>query len=303
MLTLREVLLLGATAPIWAFERYSPFKKRRFSWSPQRLSGQFGPALKASLTTKAPCILKTDESLSHYYDFRGLIGAKPATKVRAVLLGEKNAIDQIGMPKSELTLSEANDWIHAPSNGKLFAWLPLSQIGDVPQSIPHRLAWNNIDIPMSGILISSKGYFTSIHFDWSHGFLTQLYGQKRVTLISPRASRFLYLNSPFSIPIPRYSTKLPNKVLDAIPTFTDLAHAQIEQIVLKEGETLYIPPFWWHEVETLEPSASLAIRYHVPWHRSLSARVFELLVLQMRFALLQRAAKLILRNNLAHMLK
>ena len=303
MLTLREGLLLCATAPLWVTESYSPFTKRRFSWKPKRLSGRFGPTLRAAISSKTPCVVTADDDLSHYYDFRELIKRRPATTISAVPLGEKDTIDQFGMPKSELTLTEVNDWIHTPSKGRLFAWLPLHEMGDVPQAIPHRLGWNDIHTAMSGMFVSSQGYITRIHCDWEHGFLTQIHGRKRITLIAPQASRHLYLNSPFSTPIPRYATKLPSKIVDAISTFPGLANAHIEQIVLREGETLYTPPFWWHEVETLEPSASLAIRYNVPWHGSLSARVFELLIQRLRFAILQRAAKLIVKNNLAHMLK
>lgn len=303
MLTPREVLLLCATAPLWLAERHSPFRTRRFSWTPKRFSGQLAPMLKAAVTSKTPCVVTTDEDLSQYYDLGVLSRQRPATTISAVPLGEKDAIDQLGMPKRQLTLSEINEWIHTPAKGRLFAWLTLREMGDVPHALPPKLGSSEIDAAASGMFVSSKGYFTSIHFDWAHGFLTQIHGEKRVTLIAPQASRHLYLNSPFSTPIPRYATKLPNHVVDAIPTFTSLANVHLEQIVLKEGETLYIPPFWWHEVETLEPSASLAIRYDVPWHSSLCARVFELLILQLRFARLRRAAALIVRNNLTHMLK
>src|SRR5258708_162446 len=139
MLTLREVLLLGATAPFWITERYSPFKKRRFSWGLKRLSGRFGPNLKAAVASKTPCVVTTDDGLPPCYDFRGLVKRLPATKISAVPLGEKDGIDHYGMPKSELTLSEVNDWIHTPSKGRLFAWLPFHQMEDVPQLIPRRL--------------------------------------------------------------------------------------------------------------------------------------------------------------------
>jgi hypothetical protein len=303
MFTLRKASLLCATAPLWLTERHVSPAKRVFSWRPKRLDGSLASTFNQALASRTPCVLTGDRDLSRHYDFPALVKRQATSKLSVVPLGDKEAIDQLGMPQRELPLAEVHDWMHTPSKGRLFAWLPLGQMGDLPQSVPRWLGRNAIDTPMSGMFISSRGYFTRIHFDWAHGFLTQVQGKKRVTLIAPQASRHLYLNSPFSTPIPRYATQLPNRVLDAASTFTRLANAHIEQLVLCEGETLYIPPFWWHEVETLEPSAAVAIRYHVAWRQSLSARVFELLVLQVRFALLQRAAQLIIRNNLTHMLK
>ena len=78
----------------------------------------------------------------------------------------------------------------------------------------------------------------------------QLYGSKRVLLIAPRFSRFLYA-------FPDAPTKSQidpeNPDLQRFPRFADC-----EQLrwTLKPGDLLYIPRGWWHFLATDEVSIS-----------------------------------------------
>ena len=123
---------------------------------------------------------------------------------------------------------------------------------------------------------SSRGCVTPTHFDLCHGFLTQIRGRKRVLLVPPEHTRSMYRADPSGVnpnssPVDlalfvtglegekRFS-EAENKRADAerarFPK-TRVALGEIREVTLEPGDTLYIPPFWWHHVVTLETLETL----------------------------------------------
>jgi lysine-specific demethylase 8 len=112
-----------------------------------------------------------------------------------------------------------------------------------------------------------------VHYDASPAFLHQVYGVKRVALWPPSARAHLYPSDKFN-----YLAEL-SKVdarpwlqadpaadggVDArargaarFPRFAALPNVTID---LQPGETLAVPPGWWHATLTLSPSISVAVR-------------------------------------------
>jgi hypothetical protein len=114
----------------------------------------------------------------------------------------------------------------------------------------------------SGLWIGHKGNLTPLHYDTWHGCLAQLSGRKRVTLISPQQTSKIYQESPWSLK--SFSTRLPQNSKDADEIqFPKARQLRRLELVLEPGQLLYIPPYWWHEVESLDNSISLAVRYHL----------------------------------------
>jgi len=94
------------------------------------------------------------------------------------------------------------------------------------------------------------------HYDRSHNFLTQLIGRKRVLLYPPRQHAYLY-------PFPHTHVSYHQSQVDFndpdVLTFPDFARAGAVEAVLEPGDTLYIPPFWWHRIEALDLSLSMSV--------------------------------------------
>jgi Cupin-like domain len=122
---------------------------------------------------------------------------------------------------------------------------------------PNSAASRALDGPGSGILIGERGTITGLHYDYWHGFLAQIRGRKRVLLFPPEESKNLYVAMS-----PARMTHLPIRSLSAdkgrFPKIQKAAHVEL---VLEPGQVLYIPPFWFHEVEALEGCISMAFRY------------------------------------------
>lgn len=52
------------------------------------------------------------------------------------------------------------------------------------------------------------------------------------------------------------------------PDFTrypKFKNAKPMEFTLEPGEMLYLPPFWWHQVESLEPAISVSFWWALPW--------------------------------------
>jgi hypothetical protein len=107
------------------------------------------------------------------------------------------------------------------------------------------------------IWVGPGGHVESLHYDAVDGTLMQLHGAKKVLLFPPSQTYNLY---PFPVYIHlRYGFRLRSWFSQVYPekpdfhAFPKLKHA-LEykcELVLNQGELLYIPAGWWHEVTAL----------------------------------------------------
>lgn len=137
-------------------------------------------------------------------------------------------------------------------------------------------AWGNappspFSSKTASLWCSSRGCVTPTHFDLCHGFLTQIRGRKRVLLVPPEHTRSMYRADPSGVnpnssPVDlalfvtglegekRFSEAEKKRAHAERARFpkTRVALGEIREVTLGPGDTLYIPPFWWHHVVTLE---------------------------------------------------
>jgi len=111
------------------------------------------------------------------------------------------------------------------------------------------------------------------HFDRQANFLVQVKGIKRVFLLNPVEERFLYWQKDLQHPHYRQSYVWPRMPQ---PKQKHFKHAMGVQVTLYPGDALYIPPLWWHYIESRPPTTSihgLSIRDRTPFWLSLNADV------------------------------
>ena len=123
----------------------------------------------------------------------------------------------------------------------------------------HYNEWIRYLVPMNEelqtikIWIGSKGVVTKFHFDASNNFNVQIRGQKLFRLSAPRFHWNLH-HFPWLHPQSRktqlvkdglFGYKFPINDLSEMSLFDGVV---IHEVMLKEGDILYIPPFWDHEV-------------------------------------------------------
>ncbi len=101
----------------------------------------------------------------------------------------------------------------------------------------------------SALWFGPAGTITALHHDTSNILFCQILGRKRVRLAPP--------DNPLLLPFARglYSHIDPR---DPAPEHVDAAGSMFE-VVVEPGDALFIPVGWWHHVEALDVSISLAL--------------------------------------------
>ncbi|PSB55140.1 cupin-like domain-containing protein [Chamaesiphon polymorphus] len=105
------------------------------------------------------------------------------------------------------------------------------------------------------LLIAGEGTrFPVLHFDHFHlhAFIMQIYGDKEFTLFPPHQSEYLY-------PLDRYSNQsfIPDVDRPDLNRFPLFAKAVPIKVILKPGETIFMPSGWWHTTRMLTPSIAV----------------------------------------------
>jgi hypothetical protein len=104
------------------------------------------------------------------------------------------------------------------------------------------------------ILIGGRGAgFHVLHYDKDHlhAFISQLHGDKDFFVYAPDQAAHLY---------PKPSTPNQSRVDIFAPDLErhpDFVHARQLTLTLHPGETVFMPPGWWHTTRMSEPSISV----------------------------------------------
>ncbi|MEE6179660.1 cupin-like domain-containing protein [Mycobacterium sp. 050134] len=99
----------------------------------------------------------------------------------------------------------------------------------------------------TGIWMGQAGNATPFHNDQWHGLLFQISGHKRYTMVHPFDAVQLQHNWPAEA---RYDLAHADILPEDAPVLNELE--QVYQGILAPGEVLYVPPFWMHQVVTLD---------------------------------------------------
>jgi hypothetical protein len=107
------------------------------------------------------------------------------------------------------------------------------------------------------MFLGGEGQRTLLHNDQPCNFYVQVSGEKKWTLFSPRDSSLLYPVAGSTAYV-RSEVNLSSPDSSAHPLF---AQAQRYEAHLRPGDILWVPPFWWHEVENLTETIAVSYRF------------------------------------------
>ena len=129
---------------------------------------------------------------------------------------------------------------------------PLDSYMNIPPAYPASLQ-RKLRKPAT-LWLGPAGIVTPVHFDSAHNLLVQIHGRKKLILVPPQQSNYLYypalelghINySPVDVESPDY---------ERFPLFK---HATPMEVTLAPGEILFIPVRWWHYARAIDPTISL----------------------------------------------
>jgi len=109
----------------------------------------------------------------------------------------------------------------------------------------------------TNLWMAPKGVGSPLHYDIAHNMYCQISGEKRFRMFPPQDHSNLYL-----FPRVHPSTRSSQVHLDHVQTenFPRFKEATPWEAVLKPGDVLYIPPYWFHATEVVsEASISVSI--------------------------------------------
>ncbi|GGK48861.1 cupin-like domain-containing protein [Salinarimonas ramus] len=107
------------------------------------------------------------------------------------------------------------------------------------------------------------GNVTTLHYDTPNNFLAQVRGRKRLKMFSPWQARRLYPCRSKAYNMSRVNIDAPD--LERFPRFAD---AQMYEVEIEEGDLLFIPTYWWHQVYSETAGISVNI-WFIPMYRQL----------------------------------
>ena len=112
------------------------------------------------------------------------------------------------------------------------------------------------------VWMGSANTTAAMHYDTSSNYYIPLQGRKRFTLLPPSVqSRGLYPALH-----PYYRHLRPAAVASVLGSANGIAQhaAGLREVVVGPGDVLFIPAFWFHQVETLDPGGALALNLWSP---------------------------------------
>ena len=102
----------------------------------------------------------------------------------------------------------------------------------------------------------SKNTCTPFHYDCDHANLLYIIeGSKRIYMVHPKYEK--YMNGDRKI---QYGASWSSNSIDDVIINLKNNNIEYEEIILRKGQLLNIPRYWWHCVINIEPT--MAITYH-----------------------------------------
>jgi len=144
------------------------------------------------------------------------------------------------------------------------------------EQLPATVGSRTQSTAASSVWMGQSGNLTPLHNDPWHGLLIQLHGRKRVRLFPPDEYRNVYGRVPTKVDHPY--TGLPDEFDPDTGALPRLREAESYDVVLDSGDVLYIPMFWWHQVESLDASISYVARYNPNYLEFMRAAFFPMAV-------------------------
>lgn len=164
-------------------------------------------------------------------------------------------------PDLKMNFSEYVDTIirNEPSSLRMFLFNMFKKKPGLREDFPCPYFFKGILGRMGYMFFGSKGIKVRIHqdIDMSSVVLTQFHGRKKVLLISPKYSEFLY-----RLPFNTYSLVDLDK--PDYKKYPGLEYVEAEEYILEPGDALFMPSGYWHYITYLDGGFGVSYRKLAP---------------------------------------
>ncbi|MFL9875826.1 cupin-like domain-containing protein [Paraburkholderia megapolitana] len=109
---------------------------------------------------------------------------------------------------------------------------------------------------------------TQLHFDYSNNFFAQLYGSKQFVIFDPHESERLH---PHHHDTATAHLSHVDALQPDLARYPDFADASPVRFTINAGELLFLPAFWWHQVQAADVAVSVNFWWHPDLRQTLGA--------------------------------
>ncbi|XP_067927867.1 hypoxia-inducible factor 1-alpha inhibitor-like [Watersipora subatra] len=99
------------------------------------------------------------------------------------------------------------------------------------------------------LFIGQEGNITPVHYDEQQNFFAQISGKKKCTLFPPENFESFY---PYPVHHPHDRQSQVDMDNPDFEKYPKLKQIKGYETVVEAGDVLYIPMYWWHEIESLD---------------------------------------------------
>jgi hypothetical protein len=163
--------------------------------------------------------------------------------------------DEKGVHQVEIEFGQYLESLRRNGHADYYVLSPVDErlpelLDDVVAPEPaSRAAWHTVRL-----WLSANDTCSPLHRDWPENLYAQVFGRKRFLMVHRNETRRVY-RRPFYSGVPNFSRiNAENVDYERFPLFRDVPRIEFE---VNAGELLYIPRMWWHQVRSLEVSASI----------------------------------------------
>ena len=222
----RPAQILGAIDHWPALERWTNMEYLRDALGPRHLPVEVGRDYTRDEWTQKVV------RLEHFFEASFGGGRKRASEQRAA--GGATDDEDLRMYLAQFPLFE-----HAPQLRRDF-------------SLPDYCHLCGGDLVATNAWLGPRGTVTPWHTDPHRNLLAQVVGKKYVRMAPPKATPDLYpFQSGLTTNTSRVDALAPD--LSEFPRYADVPY---QDCILEPGDMLYIPPGWWHYVQSVSSSFS-----------------------------------------------
>ena len=162
-----------------------------------------------------------------------------------------------GIPYHSILFGEYLDMLESETLPSYYMVFPISEV--LPELMREFVlpeycrdaAWSR-----ARFWLSAANTGSPLHRDPPDNLYAQIFGRKRFVLFAPEESRNLYPHAMWS-GLPDFSRADATRPdYGRFPRMRDARRIECE---VGAGEVLYLPRYWWHQVTSLEQSASVSL--------------------------------------------
>jgi lysine-specific demethylase 8 len=152
--------------------------------------------------------------------------------------------------------NKTNNYLKYEDNNQFFQEINLEkQINQIFNNITPLLS-----IKKTSFWMGPKNSWTPLHYDTDYfNLLCMIKGYKEIILIHPKYTKYIYQMSNYQKGSNWSYVDIWN--IDYIK-YPLLKNIKYNKIILKPGQMLYIPPFYWHAIRNIDNTIAFTYHYY-----------------------------------------